>query len=133
MSAVFALRKAMRNALLADSALQALPTSGRIYDDVPQTAKPPYILLENTDSKDISGNDAPLTEHLLNVVVWSEEAGLAQAIRIASRISAILDGVNLTLDGYHLVNLQWRNTTAKRVNQKLRSVVVSFRAVTEPL
>jgi hypothetical protein len=133
MSAALALRRSAFQRLSGDAALVALLGGARVYDEPPRGAAPPYVVLGACSSADLSGDETPAAEHALAVEVWSGEGGLAQALRVSDRVTRLLDGAPLALDGHRLASLAWTETAAARTEDgRLRRAALSFRAVTEP-
>lgn len=133
MSAALALRAAIRQRLAADAALSALTGGPRIYDEPPRAALPPYVVLADCQSADVSGDVAPAEEHAVSLEVWSREGGLSEALKISDRVVRLLDGTALALDGFRLAGLAWRETAAARITDaRYRRAAMTFRAVTEP-
>jgi hypothetical protein len=132
MSAAFALRAALRNRLRDDTILTGILGGARIYDEPPRAEQTPYIVLDRVESRSIAADDTPLEEHRLTLAVWSREAGLAQALRIAARLASVLDNGSLNLgNGYRLVGMTWQTTDSRRVDNRFRQALVRLRAVTE--
>lgn len=133
-SAALSLRTAVRQKLVGDATLSSLTGGPRIYDEPPRGSLPPYVVLARCDSADLSGDDAPVVEHGLDLEVWSREGGLSEALKIADRVVRLLDDAELALSGARLVGIAWRGTQADRVaDGGLRRATLSFRAVTEPV
>lgn len=133
-SAALALRAAVVQRLASDATLATLIGAARVYDEPPRAALPPYVVLAMVESSDVSGDLAPAAEHRLTLEVWSRQGGLAEALKAANRVVDRLDGADLALDGWRLVDLAWRSTRAERMDAAgLRRAELAFRAVTEPL
>lgn len=77
--------------------------SGRIYDDVPQNAPFPYVVIGEADSipfdDDVNdGEDTDLTIH-----VWSRSAGRKEVKQMMAAIYAALHRYPLPITGAHTV------------------------------
>ncbi|HVI28176.1 DUF3168 domain-containing protein [Hansschlegelia sp.] len=133
LSSALALRSAVFQRLAGDAALSALLGGPRIYDEPPRAALPPYVVLAEIETRDLSGDVAPAHEHVFALEVWSLQGGLSEALKAAERVVRLVDGAALELDGVRLANLAWISTEAERlVGQDLRRAAIRFRAVTEP-
>lgn len=133
-SSTLSLRAAVYQHVAADAALAALLGGARVYDEPPRAAAAPYVALGGVETRDVSGDAAPVEEHLFALEVVSREGGLAEALKVADRLVRRLDGVALAPQGHRLASLAWRFTDSGRaVENGLRRATVSFRAVTEPL
>ncbi len=133
-SATLSLRSAVYQHIVADAPLAALLGGARVYDEPPRAAAAPYVALGGVETRDFSGDAAPVQEHLFALEVVSREGGLAEALKIADRLVRRLDGAALAPEGHGLASLAWRFTDSGRAaDNGLRRATVSFRAVTEPL
>jgi len=132
-SAVAALRAAIHDALVADSALVTLLGAPRIYDEPPATPAFPYVTLGEARVQDISVVDGPTQEHQLTLHAWSRQGGHREAHMIAGAVLQALDDAALTPAGYHLVNLRFSVADIRREKDgRTYHALVRFRAVTEP-
>lgn len=132
-ASALALRAAIRARLAGDTALVALLGGPRVHDEPPRGSLPPYVVLGDCETRDLSGDDAPAAEHLVALEVWSREGGLSEALKVADGVARSLVGAALVLDGWRLVSLDWLATDAGRAGDAgLRRAEVRFRAVTEP-
>lgn len=133
-SPALALRAAIHQRLAGDGALAGLLGGPRIYDEPPRAAVPPYVVLGVIETRDASGDLAPVAEHRLAMEVWSREGGLSEALKAADRVVRLLDGAALALDGHRLADLAWSLTDAARIaDNGLRRATIRFRAATEPV
>ena len=128
------LQKAAYAALIANAPLIALLGGGRIYDDVPQDAAFPYVVLDQMRLNDWSTGTERGSEHILMLHVWSRYDGKREAYEIADAIREVLDDAELTLDDNRLINLSHQFSDLKRdTDGETYHGVMRFRAVTEPL
>ncbi|MGQ4272462.1 DUF3168 domain-containing protein [Terrihabitans sp. B22-R8] len=133
MNAALALRSAIRSRLQDDEELTELLGGAKVYDEVPAGASLPYVVLTDMESRGAGGSFEEGQEHRFSLNVWSQEAGMAQALSAANQLVTTLDGADLPLDGHQLSNLRWLATEAKRASDgRRRFAALRFRAVTEP-
>lgn len=131
MSAALPLRRAVRIALGADPAWLALLGAPSVYDQPPPNTDPPYLLLGDHVVRDASSGGAPAEEHEIALEIWSEQAGLKEALVLAEAAIAALRPETLAVPGQHLVQFAWTSTDARR-EARGRLAVLRFRALTEP-
>jgi len=133
-SADIALRKAIRDVLLADAALVDLLGGPRVYDAPPRNAQKPCVIFARSRSRDWSAQAAPGREHDLALDVWSAQDGVREALQIADQLRALLDETPLALEGFALVRLQAGEIIAARDPAlSLSQARLRLRALTEPL
>ena len=134
LSPVIALRKAVRNVLLADAALAAALGSASIFDEAPREASPPYVVYGDSQTRDWSTMTDRGTEQFLIIEVWSLQRGLREALDIAAHVTTLLDDRPLALEGHHLVNLRLvAMETRREANGRYVRAAIRFRAVTEAI
>lgn len=118
--------------LKTDSALSALITG--VYDYLPEETPFPYVMVgEATDTADNS-HDRFGRQTVVTLHVWSQYRGYAQALRIADRVTALLDHQPLTIVGLaHVVTrFEFSQTlTDPEPPGTIRHVVLRYRVVTE--
>lgn len=133
MSAALSLRAAVYEKLRSDPAVAALLGADRIFDEVPEAMRAPFVVLGAVDSRAYGGDPAEGEEHRLNLDVWSRAPGMAEALGAAGAVASCLDGARVQVVGHHLVNLAWLGTDARRTGDgRHRLASLRFRAVTEP-
>lgn len=124
-----ALQAAIFTALSEDAVLGGLIGPDAVFDRR-MTGKPmPYVVIGEI----LTSEFGPETEeHRVTIEVWSDAAGRKQAQDIAARVKGLLDGAELALAGFALVNLMHRSTRTGR-ERKTRAFLAEmvFRAVTE--
>lgn len=127
-----AVQAAIFQALVSDTALQALIGSA-VYDAPPPGPWPStYVTLGEEDVRDASAVGSPGARHDLTVSVISDAAGFATAKAAAEVISDALQGADLTLTRGRLVGLWFTQARARRVGQgDQRRIDLRFRARTE--
>jgi hypothetical protein len=132
-TAAVALRAAIHDALVADSALATLLGGAKVYDEVPRQAAFPYVTLGECIITDWSTGTEPGLEHQLTLHAWSRHGGHSEAHEIAGALLAALDDAPLSLAGHHLVNLRFALADIRReADGRTYHALVRFRAVTEP-
>ena len=132
-AASVALRSAIHDALIADSALTAALGGAKVYDEPPRNAAFPYVTLGEARVVDASADDAPLQEHQLTLHAWSRQGGHKQAHAITGALLAALDDAPLAPSGPRLVNLRFSIADIRRESDgRTYHALVRFRAVTEP-
>lgn len=133
MSASHALQQAIFATLSADAALSALLGAGRVFDDVPQGTRPPYVTFGPATAQDFSTGSEPGTEHLFTLHVWSDRAGKLETQEILAVLRAALHDRPLAVDGHTLINLRHeRSETRRTPGGESVYGLARFRAVTEP-
>ena len=132
-TAAVALRAAIHDALVADTALTSLLGGQRVYDEVPAAAAFPYVTLGECRIADFSTGTEPGEELTLTLHAWSRQGGHSQAHEIAGALLQALDDAPLALSGHELVNLRFAHADIRReADGRTYHAVVRFRAVTEP-
>lgn len=133
-SSVASLRKAIRNALIADTAFTGLLGGPRVYDEAPRGTQPPYVTFGDARTRDWSTASDRGAEHFIVLDVWTLQRGERQSLIIAARAQDILHDAPLILDNHRLVNLRFSQVETRRDNQgRFSRASLRFRAVTEAL
>jgi Protein of unknown function (DUF3168) len=131
-SAVIALRKAVRAALVADAALTTLLGGAKIYDEAPRDALAPYVTFGDALARENSTSLYPGHEQVLVLHVWSMQGGAREGLEIADRITFLLDDAALSLDTHRLINLRFSALETIREDAgRFVRVALRLRAVTE--
>lgn len=134
LSAEIALRRALRDRLVADPALIARMGAARIHDEAPRGAQPPYVTFSQAQSRDWSTKTEGGAEHALLLDVWSSRPGAREALEIAALVAAALDDAPLALADHHLVSLRVTQIdTARQNDNRFVRSRLRLRAITEPL
>lgn len=133
--AILALREAVQALLVANAALTTLIGPDRIFDEAPRAARGLYVVHGEVEARDWSTGSDRGCEQEFTLVVWAAQSGSSrQALEAAGLIVAALDQVELTVNGYALVNLRWLSSRlARETRNGLPQVTIRFRAVTETL
>ncbi len=130
LSSTFALQKAIYAELTGDAELTAFPGGAFIYDHVPQSRTPPFVVISQISTRDWPPGGS---EHIATLTVWSDNPGHKQAMEISEVIRTLLHDAALTLEDHQLINLRYQSSEARRDKQsKLYQMQTRFRAVTEP-
>lgn len=128
-----ALRAAIHDALVADSALNSLLGGPNVYDEPPRGAAFPYVTLGEARVSDFSTGSEPGEEHQLTLHAWSRQGGHREAHLIAGALLQALDDAPLTLIDHRLVNLRFAVADVRReADGRTYHALVRFRAMTEP-
>lgn len=133
-SPTIALRKAIRDHLLADATLASLLGGARVFDEAPRGTEPPYVTFGDARARDWSTATDIGAEHAIVLDAWSSQHGAREALAIAERARELLDDAALTPTGHHLVSLRFVQLETRRENQgRFARASLRFRAVTEAL
>ena len=131
-SAVLALRKAVRDRLTADANF-ARRVSG-VFDEAPTGVAHPYVVFGDAQARDWSSDASPGAEQFLVLHVWARQRGQTEALDIAHRISRLLDEALLAVEGHHLVDLRFLSLETRRTGANpLSRASLRFRATLEIL
>ena len=132
-TASLALRRALRDGLLAHAPLVEALGGPKIWDEPPRDAAFPYVTLGEARVTDWSTGSSSGHEHALTLHVWSRQGGQTEAQVVAGEIVAALEQVPLAPAGHRLVNLRFATADIRREEDgRTWHGVVRFRAVTEP-
>ena len=128
------LQKSLYSALVNDTALTALLSGAKVYDDVPQGTAFPYVTIGETTVRDWSTGSEEGLEHILTVHVWSRAKGRRQVHDIIDAMTARLHNMELPVMGHNLVNFRHELSEARRESDgETYHGIVRYRAVTEPV
>jgi hypothetical protein len=131
--ASWALQRSLRQALAGSSDLTTLLGGARIYDDAPQGAAFPFIILGQSVVRDWSTGTEDGAEHDLTLHVWSRAGGKKQVHEIIESIRAVLHDQPLVLADHYLINLRHEFSEARLdPDGDTFHGIVRYRAVTEP-
>ena len=129
-----ALRAAIHDALVNDSALTSVLGGASIYDEPPRGAEFPYVTLGEARLNDASADGGMTQEHQLTLHAWPRTGGHREAHSITGALLQALDDAPLSLDEHRLVNLRFSIADIRRESDgKTYHALVRFRAVTEPI
>ena len=131
--AAVALRTAIRDALVADTALTAVLGGPKIYDEPPRVPDFPYVTIGEARIADFSTGGERGEEHQLTLHAWSRQGGHREAHVIAGTLLQALDDAPLALADHRLVNMRFALADIRRAaDGRTYHALVRFRAVTEP-
>lgn len=129
-----ALRAAVYDALIADTALTNVLGGPKVYDEPPRAAAFPYVTLGEARIADFSTGSETGEEHQLTLHAWSRQGGHREAHLIAGALLQALDGAPLALADHTLVNFRFSVADVRReADGRTYHALVRFRAVTEPV
>ena len=104
----------------------------RVFDTVPRGAAFPYIVIGDDRTTNLSTATDAASEHRLTVHVWSRASGRKEARVAANAVIAVLDGAELTVPGFALVDLRWlESETSRESDGETIHAQLRFRAVLE--
>ena len=127
-----ALQKALVAALKGDAALAAL-LDGRVWDQAPQGAASPHLLIGRCESRPLAA-DGGGVEQALTLTAVSRFTGTEEAKAIAAAVRARLHEATLEADGVRAVSLRVAWSDVARSGDGRRTwAVVRLRAVTEEM
>lgn len=128
------LQNAIFSALENHSGLTTALGGARIFDDVPQRARFPYVTFGDILTSDWDTQTSSGHEHTVTLHVWSGHRGRKQVNVIIGEIDDALDGRDLPLSDHTLVNLHITFWSALRdLEGDKYHGLVRMRAVTELL
>ncbi|MCB1386556.1 MAG: DUF3168 domain-containing protein [Nitratireductor sp.] len=134
MSAALELQAAIVSALRQAPGLLTALGGPHIYDDVPDTRRPPYVQIGSVETLDWSTGTEEGEEHFVEIAAWSETNGRQAVALLAEAIRLALAALAGPLPGHALVNLSHEATRTEPVSgDRHFRAILSFRAVTEPL
>ncbi len=100
-----------------------------IYDAIPPSPAPVFVLVGPEEARDASDKSGPGAEHFLAISVIGGAGGFLAIKQIAARISGILGAGGMVLGTGRLVSLIFQNARARRLDEgETRRIDLSFRA-----
>ena len=130
-SPTLAIQTAVYDLLTGDATLTTTLGAG-VYDEVPETAKLPYVVIgEAYETPDLTHNQKG-RRTTITLHVWSEQDGFTEAADIADRVITLLDHTALAVSGWsHVVTRFDFSQMLRDPDPNLRHVPVRFVVVTE--
>jgi len=83
------LQKAVVDILMGDSTLMAM-VGDRVYQDVPDGALYPYIVIGDSQDSDDSVQCLDASEIFFDIHVWTEEPGYKEVKKISARVKRLI-------------------------------------------
>lgn len=124
----FNVASAVYGRLTGDATLMGLVEG--VYDDVPQDAAYPYIVVGEETTLNAGTKTLDGLEYTLTIHVWSRYRGLKETKQIMERIYALLHTYDLAVTGASLVNLRQEfSSTFVDADGLTRHGVIRFRAM----
>jgi len=104
-----------------------------IFDDIPISQQPPYIVFAESVHNDWSTGTEEGAEHSVSIHVWSDQSGRKHAVTVAQFVIEAMNDLPRQLDDHILVNFSHEFTEVSRdEDEELYLAKINFRAVTEP-
>lgn len=134
MNAADALHRAVHAALSTSIVIKTeLGDPPRVYDDVPQGAAFPYLIVGEGRTRPLSGVEGAF-EHDFTIAIVSRHAGRAEVRRLIDALYDALHEAAFPVSGHRLVGIRFVFADAvRRGDNDLYRGAVRFRAVTEVL
>ncbi|MDO9610186.1 MAG: DUF3168 domain-containing protein [Brevundimonas sp.] len=127
-----ALQKAVLAALKGDAAVAAL-VGGRVFDQAPEGAEHPHLVIGRCDSRPVAADGCGV-EQRLTLTGVSRFAGSEEAKAVAAAVRACLHETVLEADGVRTATLRAAAAEVVRAGDGRRTyAVVRLRAVTEDM
>jgi len=131
-SPVLALRKAIFARLASDARLIAALGGGKVFDEAPRNAEPPYVVFGDAQMRDWSAQLSTGAEHFLILTVYSTQRGVREALEIGQAVVELLNEAPLPLQDHQLIDLRFQAMETRREqNGRFARVNLRFRATTE--
>lgn len=113
--------------------LKADPDLGAgVYDFVDEPATHPYVVIGEAVESPDNAHDQFGRSVLVTVHVWTKARGHAEGLRIAGRLTVLLDHQPLTIAGHkHVVTRHELTQPLRDPDPQIRHVVCRFRVITE--
>ena len=123
------LQKAIYNAL-SGSVTGIDSASVAVYDDVPEGATYPYIVIGEETSANDGTKDIDAVEYTLTLHIWSQYRGRREIKEIMQSVYDLLHDTGITVSGASLANIRQEfNNTLMENDGITRHGVMRFRAV----
>lgn len=125
------IQTAVYTLLAADATLTTTLGAG-VYDEVPETASYPYVVVGEAYETPDNAHDRYGRRTSITLHVWSDHDGFSQAATIGSRVVELLDHTPLTVSGWaHIVTRFEFSQTLRDPDPNLRHMPIRFVVVTE--
>ncbi len=128
------LQSAIHAVLSADAELTALVGAGRIFDHVPNNAKPPFAAIGTTEMVDYGTSTEESAEHLVTIHVWSARSSRSDCYRAQEIVHELITGMATALGTHVIANAHLDFSDVRRDQESRFFTALSrFRIVTEAL
>ncbi|MFD0915866.1 DUF3168 domain-containing protein [Pseudahrensia aquimaris] len=105
----------------------------KVYDRLPDRAKPPYLVIGDMTATDWSTATEPGEVISFTLHVWSRAPDRQQCHGLVDAVKALLHEGQIALTDHHLINLRCLFSEVSRdVSGRVLHGLIRFRAVTEP-
>jgi hypothetical protein len=129
-----ALQATIYSALVNSQKMTELLGGEKIFDDIPNNEKPPYVVFGQSIHNDWSTGSESGMEHSITLNIWSEQNGRKEVLLLADALADALKNLPKNINGHALVNFTHEFTEVDREEEsELFIARVNFRAVTEPI
>jgi hypothetical protein len=102
----FNLQKAIFTALDGNITDVNSAAIGGVYDDVPEGAAYPYVVIGEETQENVSTKSSDLHEHTLTIHVWSQYRGRREIKEIMAQVYDLLHDQSLSVTNAVLVDLK---------------------------
>lgn len=128
------LQTAIVTALIGTSELTNLVGSNRVFDNVPQGTKPPFVAITRHNILEDGTDDGDAFLHVMTISAYSIHHGRAQVAEILDVVRRALVGKTFRLSNHHLVGIYFdRLDTNQDIRARLWRGGLQLRALTEPV
>lgn len=131
-SAVLELERAVLDALRGDAGVRAvLGNPARVFDTDMERPAFPFLEIARHAMEDISGADAAMGRHELDLAVMTSAGGREEAKEAAAAVKAVIDGAGLSIEGYRCVTCTVSFIDVVRASVHHWRALIRVRAVVE--
>lgn len=129
---MLALERGVLDALRADADVQAvLGAPARVFDGGAEAPAYPYLELVRHSIEDVSGADAPMWRHELDLAVMTSVGGRDEAKAAADAVRRVVDADGVAVDEYRVVVGVVRFVDVVRATTHTWRALVRLRLVVE--
>lgn len=127
------LQSAIFSQLQGSADLTTLIGSNRIFDDVPDGTKPPYVEFGRSSHANNDTSTEAGESHAVQLLLWTDYKGRKPIFELAEIIVAALESMDPDLGTHHLVSLRFQDLTIEYDRAaKSQQGAMTFRSITEP-
>lgn len=128
------IQAAVYSTLIANTDLTNVIGGDRIFDDVPPTAKPPYITFGKSTHDDWSTDTLGGMEHEIELHIWSRKNGRKEVFQLQEIVIDAISTLGGPLGNHHLVNFTHEQSEIEmRDKHRAFRGISRFRAISEPI